>query len=361
MKTGIITLHHSYSFGACLQAYATYSAVRRMGHDVYMIDYVNRFEQDQNRLVSGKFGKSPVKCLKNTLENILLFRSLNLKRSFSAFHNIYPKTDRYDDLDCLISGSDQLWNPDIFDGTDKMYYLDFGKEDCRRISYAASAGSHIFSEKEADIIRPLLMRYDAVSVRESSLGRQIRDITGKTAKLVLDPTFLLSGEEWISLSESRAEKNYILLYMIGVPYKKYKEIYAPVVRRFKEKTGLPVYAVNSMSFFKYQYSDKNLNGLTPFELLGAINNAELIITSSFHGVALSINLNKNFVALKTDNPERTACLLDTAGLTDRLIDGRGEDNCGRLTEKIDYNAVKAVISEKRADSLNWLRENIGLE
>lgn len=368
MKVGILTLHSSYSYGASLQAYATYLAVQNLGHDATMINYVNSYEQNQNRLISQIPDQSFLKNATYTIENLVLFKRHNMKKAFEEFQKKYKETPRYtiiedlnkEQFDCLISGSDQLWNPDIFGGLDTAFFLDFGDKNCRRLSYAASAGSHIFSEEEINLIKPLLKRYDAISVRETGLKNQIDRILGTDVQVVLDPTFLLSGEDWLKqIGDVRTlpKNGYILLYMIGVPYKEYKEKYAPVVRYYAERMKLPVYAINPLSFITMYGADKNLTDYSPFELIKAIDNAALIITSSFHGVAFSINLNKRFVALKTKNPARIDSLLTTAALKHRMIDSFDE-KCSSLTSEIDYKNTNCIISLKRDESLRWLNRNM---
>lgn len=370
MKVGILTLQSSYSYGASLQAYATYLAVKSLGHDATMINYVNSYEQNQNKIISRIPDQSLLKNTAYTIENLVLFKRHNMKKAFEAFQNGYKKTARYtrvEDLnkehfDCLISGSDQLWNPDIFGGLDTAYFLNFGDESSRRISYAASAGSHTFSEKEIDLIKPLLKRYDAISVREVGLKKQIDSILGTDVQVVLDPTFLLTGEEWLKhIGEVRTlpKNGYILLYMIGVPYREYKEKYAPVVRFYAERLKLPVYAINPLSFITMYGADKNLTDFSPLELIKAIDNAALVITSSFHGVAFSINLNKKFVALKTRNPARIENLLITVGLRDRVIDKLAATECKALLMDCDYSKVNSLIKKLAAQSRSWLMLQLG--
>lgn len=369
MNVGILTLQSSYSYGASLQAYATYLAVQSLGHNATMINYVNAYEQNQNRLISRKGDQSFLKNTIYTIENIALLKKHNMRKAFEGFQGRYKKTARYTRLtdlnreyfDCLISGSDQLWNPDIFGGIDTAFFLDFGDKSSRRISYAASAGSHIFTTDEVRRIKPLLERYNAISVRELALKRQIDSILGSDVPVVLDPTFLLHGKEWLEQTDgvrSLPKNSYILLYMIGVPYEEYKQKYLPVVRFYSEQLKLPVYAINPLSFITLSGADRNLTDYSPLELIKAIDNAALIITSSFHGVAFSINLNKKFVALQTKNPLRIENLLKIAALEERVIDRLDPNRCTELLQEIDYNKTNALLNEKRNESRSWLKTQL---
>lgn len=373
MRVGIITLHSSYSYGACLQAYSTYLVVKKLGHDPIMIDYVNEYEQNQNRVISRKPDFSFAKNTLYTLENILLLKRYNMKKAFSEFHNLYEKTAHYSSLtslqkqidnekiDCLISGSDQLWNPDIFNGIDTAFMLDFGSPSQKRIAYAASAGSHIFSNEEIDKISPLLRQYDAISVRENILKEQLDCALETDIAMVLDPTFLLSPEEWLEFAKGvhRYEgKKYILLYMIGVPHSEYRKRYAPIARYYASILKLPVFAINPMSFIKVNGAERNITNASPNELINLIKGAEMIITSSFHGVAFSISLNKTFVALKTANPARISALLRTLDLDNRIIDSYDETKCNNLLSEIDYGVSNQKLNQLREVSKRWLAEQL---
>ncbi len=369
MRVGIITLHNSYSYGACLQAYATYLTLMKLGHNPVMIDYVNSYEQNQNRIISRKSDYSFAKNLVYTLENVFLFKRYNMNKAFEGFFELYEKTDRYtslnrlrenidkESLDCLISGSDQLWNPEIFCGLDTSFLLDFGSSSLKRIAYAASAGSHMFTNDEIDVLIPLLKRYDAVSVREKTLKNQIDKYLDQESTMVLDPTFLISGGDWLSAFEDSSniiKEKFILLYMIGVPHKEYISKYAPIVNYISKYLGLPVLAINPLSFFTLEGASHNLTSVTPKELINLINEAEIVLTSSFHGVALSINLNKTFIAFKTSNPSRIENLLNVSNLQDRLIDCFEINRCVDLLKPINFSVTNGKISALKNYSIDWL-------
>lgn len=366
MKVGIVTLHRSYSYGACFQSYATYKVLQDMGYDAEFVNYVNSYEQNQNHLVSTTRGFA--RNIMTTTENIFLHCYSNNKKAFDKFHNNYKQSNQYrhrDDMDnlcydVLLSGSDQLWNPDIFNQIDSVFFLNFGKAR-KRIAYAASAGSHIFTKQEREQIAPWVNNYSAIGVREEALKKQLEELTDKDISIVLDPTFLLEKKDWLSLKNSGREipkDKFILLYMIGVRYSEYREKYAPIVKFYADQLEVPVYAVTSMTYPVFYGADKNLCGITPEGLVQAINSAELIITSSFHGIAFSINLNRRFIALKNSNPARTEQLLQYCGLEDRIIDEFDEEKCTRMLENIDYSITNKRLSQGRNISIAWLRRQL---
>ena len=141
-------------------------------------------------------------------------------------------------------------------------------------------------------------------------------------------------------------------------YSEYKSKYVDIVRFYADALGLPVYAINHLSYFKVDGSNHSINRLTPTEFIGVIENASLIITSSFHGVAFSINFKKNFIALKTRNPKRIDNLLSLLHLEDRLLDRFDEVICRKLLEDIDYTRVEIILGRERKESIKWLKDNI---
>lgn len=367
MKIGIVTLHSSYSYGACLQAYATYRVLENMGHDVEFVNYTNDFEQCQNHIIYS----NPLKGFKGniikTAENIFLKQFFNRKKAFDKFHSELKKTKKYrridemEDLhyDVLISGSDQLWNPDIFNGLDEVFFLNFGYAG-KRMSYAASAGSHVFTSNESNKVLSLLSKYTYISAREDKLKDYIHSLTGRTdIKKVIDPTLLLSNEEWNNWASVKQCKlpphGYILLFMIGVPYSEYKKRYKPIVEYYKKKLGLPVYAITPSSFLSFSGADKNFNTLSPAEFVYAIKEASLVITSSFHGVAFSVLFNKLFVALNTSNPDRINSLLSSLGISDRVLSEFDMNQCEGLLTQINYQSVNQLLFDLRTDSYQWLK------
>ena len=370
MKIGLVTLHNSYSYGACLQAYATYLVLSQMGYDVEFVNYTNSFEQSQNRIIST----NPLLGIKGnivkTLENIFLRQYYNRKASFDHFHRTlkkslyFSKIEDMQDLkyDILLSGSDQLWNPDIFNKLDEVFFLNFGVAN-KRLSYAASAGSYVFSDQERERLSCLLSRYDYISTREERLNQLVTKLTGREdIKNVIDPTLLVTKERWrevASLVPSAVpDRDFILLYMIGVPYKEYKRTYLPIVEYYKRRLGLRVYAITSFSFIKVAGTDKSLNILSPEQFIKVIGDASLIITSSFHGVAFSIIQNKLFVALSTANPVRINNLLKILNIDGRVLDSFNSDTCEALLTPPNYDSVNSILYELRSDSLGWLNNSI---
>ena len=179
MKICIITCQNAYNYGARLQAFALARYLRQQGQDVNVIDYRPDYMRGDVQVLFWP-GLSVKKWGKMILQFPARYRAKHRKQYFDNFSRQYiPLTSKtywdIDDLranapeaDLYIAGSDQIWNTDFRNGTDPGYYLDFGSEHTRRISYAASFATEDVAATAREFVRNKLARFDAISVREHS-------------------------------------------------------------------------------------------------------------------------------------------------------------------------------------------------
>lgn len=223
MQVGIITIHNHYNYGATLQAFALNRTVRMLGHQCQTIDC--DIEPGIGRQLS--WAKHPGEQIKNLYLICRLRENRRFEKRFLSFsrHHI-PLTDvKYDSLDQLvasppkfdayITGSDQVWFPMNLDKRyGHAFHLCFADpENSRLIAYAPSFGVANIPEKYHEHIRNYLMRYHSLSVREKRGQRIIFELTGRRAEHVLDPTLLLSAEEYDEVLEHPTiSGEYILVY-----------------------------------------------------------------------------------------------------------------------------------------------------
>lgn len=360
-KVGIVTFHQSNSYGACLQAYATYLKFHYLGYDTEFVNYENPYEAASNRLVWSKNLKQNIKLL---AKKFIFQQSKHQKKSFSEFHQMMPKSKVYtkNDLknakyDILVSGSDQIWNPTICNELDLTYFLDFNHE-AKKISYATSAGSHVFSNEEKSKIESCLLEYQYISVRENFLKEQIQSMVHQKVKLLLDPTLLISHEDWLRELKNKSIRSfwgdrgkYILCFIVAAKTDEYYDL----IRKVSVDLNLPVWFISPDSF-KRKGIDRVLTDVTPFEFLDLIENAGLVLTNSFHGVAFSVNFEKKFVALKNyHNPVRVEQFLDQLNLKNRIV--TEIQQLENFEYAINYYAVTQILNGKRDDCNEWI-ENV---
>ena len=316
MRIGILTFWWSAdNYGQLLQAYALQAYLRAQGHDAYLIRY--KWEKD--------FTPSPLALrLLKACNPVLLFRFFSTRRrihaakqeqaafdrGFDAFRDRYiaqsPRvynswTELCEDppqADCYIVGSDQVWN---FGATSlarcrsavHAYFLDFGKPETARLSYAASWGRVTLPDEYAREIAPLLSRFRYVSVREESGVSLCAQCGFPGARWVRDPTLLLDAEAWRALyKENELRKpagRYLFLYMLGNEC----DFDIETVYRFARERNLQVVYVTGNSVV-----DRREKWFATIpEWLFLVDHADYVVTNSFHCCVFSVLFGKRFGAV----------------------------------------------------------------
>ena len=355
-KIGIVTIHTDFNYGAVLQAIATQKVFEINGYDAEIIDYRNKFIDQQSKLMykqNNKIKGYVITLIRNTIFGRYFYYKKAIKDldKYRKKSNIrYYNKEELDntDYDILVVGSDQLWNPVISNGLDPIFLLDFGHTK-KKISLATSMGSYKLQEKDTLIFKELLKNFNSISVREKHAIDELQPIVTKKIKEVLDPTLLIDKKTWLNDYAKYSKyyninEKFILTYFVGGDKSKYKE----KISEYSKKLGLPVWTIQ-YSNYKWKESDKRILGASVIDFIALIKNASLVITDSFHGVAFSVNLEKEFVALtNTQNPIRVKQFLDKLDLSDRI--DMQSDNL----DKINYSEVTNKLLTMRNDSLEWI-------
>jgi len=345
MKTGILTFNNTLNFGAVLQAYALQETIKSFGYSAEILRYTNEYieskEKNQTKLsphsiirtvVMGRgLKQKEIKFKRYEKKNICFGKRLD-------FNHIDDVNNYYDKF---ITGSDQVWNMDITD-KDWHFFLDFVKDDKKKISYAPSFGNTEFPKDCFAKTAELLKKIPSLSVREESGKKLIKKISNENARVVVDPTLLLSKSDW----EKRIKfvppiKKYILVYC---PHNKNKVF--QFVNKLKKTTGFPVIYLSISP--KIQLGVKTIYDASPDEFMGWIKNAAYVVTGSFHGTAFSINLEKQF--FYESSGSRIDNLVKITGTENRNI------TQGDINNVIDYSVVREKIRIQRENSLEWLRD-----
>lgn len=357
MNIKTITCHNVYNLGASLQAYALTAYLQNQGHEVQIIDYQPLYLRHY-RLAGVPSPRFDKPLLREAYQIAKfpgrLYDRLTSKRkkAFDRFTAEYlPVTQTtYSDIaalradppeaDLYIAGSDQIWNPLFQNGKDPAFFLDFVPEGKRRISYAASFAVETLEKQDADRMKPWLEQLDAVSVRESSGVALLADMGIKGVQVV-DPVFLLPKEAWEKLAVQPRMQDYILVYDFD-NNPKVKEISQAVSRQ----TGKKI-----VSLFPVDWADEIWANAGPCEFLGAIQNAGIVLSNSFHATAFSLIFQKDFYVVNRAEGinARMKDLVGDLGLTDPLI-------CAVPTAitAIDYPNVVPLLEKKIIASKDYL-------
>lgn len=357
MKIKTITCHNVYNFGASLQAYALAEYLQREGHEVEIIDYQPLYLR-RYRLAGVPNPQFDKPVLRQAYQIAKfpgrLFDRITSRRkkAFDHFTAEYlPLTsDFYADYDALrfappeadlyIAGSDQIWNPVFPNGKDPAFFLNFAPKGKRKISYAASFAVEALEKPEADRMRLWLERLDSISVRESSAVRLLAEM-GLAGIQVVDPVFLLPQKDWAAMAAAPSLRGYILVYDFDGS-SRVKEIAQHISRR----TGKKI-----VSLFPSDWADGTWTDIGPLEFLGAILNADIVLSNSFHATAFSLIFQKDFYVVNRAEHinSRMQDLVGDLGLPNRLISVPPEEII-----PVDYAAAMPRLEQKIDTSKAYL-------
>ncbi|SFA82377.1 Polysaccharide pyruvyl transferase [Acetitomaculum ruminis DSM 5522] len=373
MKIGIITFNSAHNYGAVFQVWALQEKLKSQGHEVEIINY--RFSAIDNVYRLFKPENKYKNEFLNKLHNKNLFRQAckadkHKAKRFKAFekfiNDVLPTTKPYYtynellnadfDYDIMIAGSDQIWNGDITKGLKASYFLNFGRKETKRISYAASIGKVAFDEEEKEIARQYLKELDYISVREEKAKKAVTELTDKPVDLVLDPTLLLDRDSYDKIkTDVKYPGEYIFVHNVHLV--RIDERLNEVVEKMIQLTGLPV--VNNRVDYDFSKECGKLKVNDVGEFIGTIAGAKYVITNSFHATVFSVIYERNFITVPHHtNPDRMRHLLSMFGLVNHLIDSvkRVPENLDKL--KIDYGKVEKLKKKSRLVSEEFLKKSL---
>lgn len=373
MKIGVLTLPLHNNFGGILQAYALQKVLKDFGHNVVLIDKsryislgpwykkypiyikrgINRFIFGKNIIVKADIEQN--RFLKTIAKYTEPFIEKHIRRVYTKdFSNIREK-----DFDVLIVGSDQIWRPKYFFSKIENAYLDFAREwKIKRIAYAASFGTEEweYTKEQTNNCAALLKKFNAVSVRESSAVQLCNDNFGVKAEHVLDPTMLLCKEDYIKLfkdyNTAQSDGN-LFCYILDEGEEK-----KSIIDCIAKEKGLKPFYVNS----RYEELDAPLEERIqqPVEKwLRAFNDAEYIVTDSFHACVFSIIFNKPFIVYgnRERGMARFKSLLSIFGLEERIVSTK-EEATKAISKPINWEIVNESHRQWKEKSMSFLNNNL---
>ena len=373
MKASVITLHTINNYGSALQTYATRIVLEKMGVEPEFVDYWranNTPEQRALNLLNSKPLQriKPIWSINTQAKKITLFLLRKLyvdkEREMRRFvkQNVRLSERRYYSLesirenlplaDVYITGSDQVWNSTWNQGIDRVFFLDYAPPGKPKIAFAASIGKTKFEEDEIEETKSLLQQYKAISVREESAVKLLSSI-GIDSTLILDPTLMLTSDEWrrIETTRIKIQKPYLLIYQLHP-----NDMIDKYATDLAKRKGLSVIRIG------YSRSDKNkvgkgYIGIPVTEFIGLFDRAECVLTDSFHATAFSLNLGVDFISvLPKQFGTRIENITNITGTENRVLKSYSDYNI--YDEKIDKDNVKRILDQKRKAGYEFLERAI---
>ena len=369
MKIGLITIYHVPNFGSVLQTYATQVLLEKLGHECHIINYKYPNEwhhaqgtprQSLKAKIGHLFGLKPAHRKTNKL--------IDFKKKYFNFTMLYKSLDElkkadWSSYDMFVVGSDQVWKSQ-FTRCDSAFMLSFIPDNKERISIASSFATKSIPDKFREKYKKHLSRFKAISVREQN-GIDIinKELQLKcTPEVILDPTLILSKEEWLKTvprSSFKKKKKYILLYMLTYAFEPRPYIFE-VLKHLQSKEDYDIIALEG-----YTPAEK-ANGVVMIdktdssisEFIDFFANADIVVTSSFHGTAFAVNFGIPLISIVPDGDgdDRQSSFLRSVGLecciaiVDTPID--------HIKHYYDRKKTEENLTICRNKSIKWINDNI---
>ena len=365
MKVGLLTFHNTLNYGSALQVFATQEALKKLNIECEIIDYTNQHRKNAYNTIY--LAKRELKRKNISLAMKYFIGSVFIYKRKQKFIDFYRKYVNYTDkkyysnqelkkintkYDKFIIGSDQVWNYNN-NGNDFSYLLDFVEEKNKKVSYSSSFGLKSIPDKLTDQYTKYLSLFKYLSTREDYGRKIIKELTGKEAELVLDPVFLLDKDDWLSfIKNGNKRENYIFCYTNR----------SNQIENFLNQTQYPLINCKIYKLSRYLTPKDFINpkikvcySISPIDFIEIISQAKLVITASFHCVAMAIILQVPFIAILTGDEgkdERILNILKMTGLEKRLFNK--STDIGLVNKVIDFSDVEKRIQKYREISLNFL-------
>ena len=390
-KNGIITHYYkSTNYGGNLQAYALQRCIceklklpiEQMCYDLW------NHENNKKRTIKNYFNK---KRLNGILKKVFIYVKSKIKtiiliifgknkkdklrvQAFEEFNSVLIKNNGIrlidsnivecnKDYDVFITGSDQVWNLRWYR---KPFFLDFVQEGKKKISYAASISMDYLTDEQKELFKNHLKDFKAISVREKQAISLLEGLTPVEPQLVVDPTLLLSREDWDNIcSERIVKEKYIFCYALG-DNKIMRKLLKKYAKKHKCKIVFIPFVSGNQSLYNISFGDIRLSYVTPQDFISLIKHAEYVFTDSFHGTVFSYIYQKQFFVFnRTKNGDMNSRIFNIVELfncEERFIYKKEELNLEYLEslKPIEYS-YNEKLEKLIESSKEFLRVNLEVE
>lgn len=377
MKIGIVThYYNSENYGGNLQAYALCRVIQKLGYDVEQISY-NKLDAGTNKVKKIKrISKRFLKILKKRIKRPISpkYEQQIAKRKQAILHfnkNIVPHSEiiynsetiktANRNYDVFITGSDQVWHPLA---VCPVYLLEFVGEGKYKFSYAASIAKDELSEQEKKVYKTALRKFDNISVREEKASEILGELLDEKPSIVLDPTLLLTKEDWDDIaSASLIKEKYLFCYFLGNNKisRKLAEEYA---RKHHLKLVTMPYLHEECRNCDKNFGDEQMIDVSPEQFISLIKYADCIFTDSFHACVFSAIYKKDLFAFRRNHSNSMASRIYTFtklfGIEERFCDTDEKETIQYIDsiEPINYAKSSRLFEQEKYNSIEFLKSNL---
>lgn len=365
MRIAILTLPLHTNYGGILQAYALQTVLERMGHEVKVLS--------RPPYKAHNAWVMPIVYLKRVIQKVFLRQDISIL--YDGHNRIRQNTDKFirkyihshivtdwgkleGQFDAYVVGSDQIWRPKYA----KMFsdipnaFLSFTEGwDIKRIAYAVSFGTDEweYSDSLTNLCKQLVRSFDRISVRENCGIRLCKEHLEVDATHVLDPTMLLSKNDYLALINAARKKKHeggIMCYILdSTAYTR------EIINHYERVLLLQAFHTNSL-IENPDAREKDKIQKPVEHWLQSFCDADFVITDSFHACVFSIIFRINFAVIINEGrgSSRIYSLLETTGLQDRIIRDREE----MPLQSINYDNVYSKLNKVKEESMAFIQETL---
>lgn len=371
MRACILTLCNGLNLGNRLQNYALYMALKKLSVEADIVLYrslgvgslfwetgwYRRLKQFIKLLINYKKVRNEYYFLRDRYPYYAAFNSLMNQAPFTMNMSTPFPSNEIQVYDYFVIGSDQVWNPSWIEGFWDIFFASFAPQN-KRIAYAASFGVPAVPAEKKDQFVKGLLGMARISVREKQGAEIVRELIAKEVPVLVDPTLLLSKEEWHQVEKKPkwdVPHKYILTYFLGSVPTKVKED----IENVAKQKQLEVINV-------YDMKDPRCGHIGPSEFIYLLHHCEMVYTDSFHGTVFSILLNKPFYVINRvqagmgNMNSRIDTLLELFHFQKRYLKAENGYESEESIEAIDFSQVMDIQKREQSRSNAYLRSAMHL-
>jgi hypothetical protein len=369
MKIAVLTYNFNNNYGGMLQSYAMLETLKRLNHEpeLLLVPSIDLSKKARFKYLLKKYllsylsnkwrdSRQKSKIEKNTNYFIEKYITPKTKPIYKKEHFSKITDSNYD---AYLVGSDQVWRARVYRYIDYAFLGFVQSDEPIFLSYAASFGVDTwdYTEEQTSRFKTQIQRFNGVAVREDSGVELCKQYFDKEAIHVLDPTMLLDADDYRKITKQESEPNHpgkLLTYILDVNNDKQS-----IIELASKELGFASFKVNLKPKEQmHSLEDKIYPTVTAW--LKGFDNAEYVITDSFHGCVFAIIFNKPFIAYgnKARGMARFNSLLKMFGLEDRLVVSKEEITKAVINQKIDWESVNSKLKKYRNISNNYLLETL---
>lgn len=373
-KIGILTINDYTNYGNRLQNYATQEVIRTLGYDVETIknntmnidkknkvpNKLQKISQLRNYSSTELINKIRLKIYSNRNSEKINNAKKQKRNNFLRFTDIYINESDFilsdnnipngvaDKYAFFVTGSDQVWNPNFerFSGVD---FLSFAPKQ-QRIAFAPSFGITELQTEHKKQFKEWICEMNSISVREEAGAKIIKDLTGRDAEVIIDPTLMLTKEKWLSIAKAskfKPKNKYLLTYFLGNQTSKIRKS----IKAIAQENNLDIINLADVCDLDYFTAD-------PGDFITYINSANVVLTDSFHGAVFSTLFKVPFVIYGREGSLPSMNSRIETFTSKFKLESRKAENIEKNNQifNVDFSHVDKILNLERERVFNYLKK-----